>query len=255
MSKIIIANWKMKLNINESLELAKSYISEIKTKDKEIVICPSEIVLSQIKNIIKDSSIKLGAQNVFWEELGSYTGEISANILEEVGCSYTIIGHSERRHYLLENYEMIHQKLKAVLNHSTLTPVICIGETLKEKEAGKREFVIVDQLQQTLSGVQLSTDQKIIIAYEPIWAIGTGQVIKPEDAENMHEIIHAALVDLFGIDIVKKQMKIIYGGSVNESNIKNFTGLANIDGFLIGGASLEIEKFLTIIQSITNISI
>ncbi|MFA5318350.1 MAG: triose-phosphate isomerase [Patescibacteria group bacterium] len=251
--KIIIANWKMKLNISGSLELARQYIEALGNgaiNNTEVVVCPSEIVLTEVKNILKNSSIKLGAQNVFWEDAGAYTGEISAAILEEAGCDYVIIGHSERRGYLLENYEMIHQKIKAVLDHSKMIPVLCIGESLKDREQDKRDYVIIDQLQQSFGGIRLMPDQQIIVAYEPIWAIGTGQIIKPQDAENMHEIVIAALVDLFGIDEVKKQFRIIYGGSVNGKNAKHFQALDNIDGFLVGGASLKPEEFLEIIKAL-----
>lgn len=250
MSKIIIANWKMKLNIKESLELAQQYVEQFKNADKEVVICPSEIALIEVSKIIKGTPIKSSAQNVFWEEIGAYTGEIAAPVLEEAGCQYVIIGHSERRKYLLENYEMIHQKLKAVLDHSKVIPIICIGESLKEKESGKREYVIVDQLQQAFSGIQLLAQKQVIVAYEPIWAIGTGQVIQPRDAENMHEIIRAALVDLFGIDVVKKQIRIIYGGSVDSKNVKGFSGLDNVDGLLVGGASLKVDEFAKIVEGI-----
>lgn len=249
MNKIIIANWKMKLGIKKSLELVRQYASNIKSEDKQIVICPSEIVLKDVSEIIKDSAIKLGAQNVFWEEKGSYTGEVSASMLAEVGCEYVIVGHSERRQYLLENYQMIHQKIKAVLTIKNLTPIICIGETLQDKEEDKRDYVITDQLQQALGGISLLAEQQLVIAYEPIWAIGTGQVIEPADAENMHEIIHVVLVDLFGIDIVKNQIRVIYGGSVNAENVKGFSDLDNIDGFLIGGASLKIDEFINIIKN------
>ncbi len=248
--KIIIANWKMKLNMVESLELAKKYTEMIAPTGKEVVVCPSEAVLSEVDEIIKDSAVKLGAQNVFWEERGAYTGEVSAGILEEAGCEYAIVGHSERRQHLLENYEMIHQKVKAVLDHSRMIPILCIGETLEDKEADKRDYVIVDQIQQALGGLHILKERELIVAYEPIWAIGTGQIIKPEDAVNMHEIIGAALRDLFGLDIVKNQIRIIYGGSVDSKNVKEFSGLDNVDGLLVGGASLKAEEFNKIVEEI-----
>ena len=243
----------MKLDVPASLELAKKYQEKFgrgAVAEKEIVICPSSVVLAEINKIISDSTIQLGAQNVFWEEQGAYTGEVSAKMLEQVGCRYAIVGHSERRQYLLENYQVIHQKLKEVLYDSHLIPIVCIGETLKEKETGKRDYVIVDQLQQAFGGIQLLPKQQVIIAYEPVWAIGTGQVITPEDAENMHEIIHAALVDLFGIDIINQQFRIIYGGSVDAENVKGFSRLDNIDGLLVGGASLKAEEFYKIVKGI-----
>ncbi len=242
----------MKLDIGASLALAKEYKEKFGggVTNKEVVICPSSIVIAEINKILAGGSVQLGGQNVFWEEQGAYTGEVSAKMLEQAGCRYVIIGHSERRQHLLENYQMIHQKLKEVLSDSNLIPIVCIGETLKEKEAGKRDYVIVDQLQQALGGIQLLSQQQVIIAYEPVWAIGTGQVITPRDAENMHEIIHASLVDLFGIDIINQQFRIIYGGSVDSKNVSGFSRLDNIDGLLVGGASLKIEEFYKIVKKI-----
>lgn len=250
--KIIIANWKMKLDIPASLALAKEYKEKFSggADDKEVVVCPSSIVIADINKILAGGKIWLGAQNVFWEERGAYTGEVSAKMLEQAGCRYVIIGHSERRQYLLENYQMIHQKLKEVLSDSDLIPIVCIGETLKEKEAGKRDYIIIDQLQQALGGIQFLSQQQVIIAYEPVWAIGTGQVITPMDAENMHEIIRASLVDLFGIDVINKQFRIIYGGSVDGKNVAGFSRLDNIDGLLVGGASLQVEEFYKIVKGI-----
>lgn len=251
--KIVIANWKMKPDVPASLALAENYrkiFGQEKIDSKEVVACPSPIVLIEAGKILQDSIVKLGAQNVFWEEQGAYTGEVSAKMLEQAGCQYVIVGHSERRQYLLENYQMIHQKLKEVLNNSHLIPIICIGETLKEKESGKREYVIIDQLQQAFSGIDFLPGQQVIIAYEPIWAIGTGQVITPDDVENMHEIIRAAVVDLFGVDIVNQQVRIIYGGSVDSGNVAGFSQLENIDGLLVGGASLKAEEFYKIVKGI-----
>ena len=183
-SKIIIANWKMKLSLNESLKLAKKVKEKFKNfKDKEVVICPSFIVVDEVAKIFKDTNIKVGAQDVFWEESGSFTGEISPTMLIEAGCKYTIIGHSERRKYLLLNYEMIHKTVKEVLNVENLIPIVCIGEESKDRRTDKRDFVLVDQLQQALGGVSIMKNQQIIIAYEPIWAIGSGVAIEPSEAE------------------------------------------------------------------------
>lgn len=243
----------MKLNVKQSLELAKKYKSKITksvAKEKEVVACASSIVLPEVYKIIKSSPVKLGAQNVFWEETGTYTGEVSPGMLEEVGCSYVIVGHSERRQYVLENYHMIHQKVKAVLTHDNLIPIVCIGESLKQRESGKRDYVIVEQLQQAFGGINLLPKQQVIVAYEPIWAIGTGQAIKPADADLMHEIIKVALIDIFGVDKVNKQIRIIYGGSVEGKNVKGFSKLANIDGLLVGGASLDAGEFVRIVKGI-----
>jgi len=195
--------------------------------------------------------LKLGAQNVFWEDRGAYTGEISADMLVEAGCQYVIIGHSERRNYLLENYEMIHKKVRAVIETEKLTPIVCIGETIEEKESNKRDFVLVEQLQQALSGIDVFGDQQIIVAYEPIWAIGTGTAIEPAEAEYAHKIIRLALNDMFGMQVVSKNFKIIYGGSINAKNVKKFANLEDMDGLLIGGISLKAEEFFKVVKEIT----
>lgn len=248
--KIVIANWKMRLGLAESIALARQYAAQVRCGSIEVVACASGLVLTSVWGILRDGGIMLGAQNVFWEEKGEYTGEVAPRTLVEAGCGYVIIGHSERRLHLLENYEMVHQKLKAVLEHSRLVPIVCVGETFKEKEAGKTDYVIVGQLQQSLGGIVLSANQNIIIAYEPIWAIGTGTAIQPDDVNNMHEIIGAALVDIVGLDAAKKQARIIYGGSVNSGNVADFTGIDNVDGFLVGTASVDAAEFAVIVASL-----
>ena len=240
--KIIIANWKMKLGLKETLELAKDIKEEFKDfKDGEIAVCPNFISLIEVKKIF-GSLIKLGGQNVFWEGKGAYTGEISPSLLVEAGCEYVIIGHSERRKFLMVNYEMIHRTIKAVLRVDDLTPIVCIGENWDERKTDRRDFVLFDQLQQALSGIDVGIDQKIIVAYEPIWAIGSGTAIEPKEAEYAHKIIRLTLNDMFGMSVVKKNFKIIYGGSINSKNVKDFTGLENLDGLLVGGASLDGEE-------------
>jgi len=248
--KIVIANWKMRLGLAESVALARQYAAEVKTGAVEVVACASEVALTAVGEVLKGSAIKLGAQNVFWEEKGEYTGEVAPQTLLEAGCAYVIIGHSERRQHLLENYQMVHQKLKAVLDHTTLVPIVCVGETLREKEAAKTDYVIADQLQQAFGGIVLVANQQIVVAYEPIWAIGTGNAIKPDDVNTMHEIIGASLVDLLGVDAAKKQARVIYGGSVSSNNVDSFRAIDNVDGFLVGGASMNAEEFAKIISSL-----
>ncbi|MDD5032088.1 MAG: triose-phosphate isomerase [Patescibacteria group bacterium] len=250
-NKIIIGNWKMKLTLAESLEKAKKFKEKFKDFNKsEVVICPSFIVLDEVAKIFKKTGLKLGAQDVFFEEGGAYTGEISPKMLVEAGCQYVIIGHSERRRFLLENYAMIHQKVKEVLNVSGLTPVVCIGEESEERKTDKRDFVLVDQLQQALGGINILENQQIVVAYEPVWAIGSGLVIEPAEAEYAHKIIGLALNDMFGLGVVSKNFRIIYGGSVNSKNVKSFANLENIDGLLVGGASLDPEEFYKIAKGI-----
>ena len=248
--KIIIANWKMKLNLSTTRELAK----KIKAKFQdftggEIALCPNFISLLQVKDILKGSDIKLGAQDVFWEGEGAYTGEISPGMLAEAGCKYVIIGHSERRKFLMVNYEMIHRSIKAVLNSGDLTPIVCIGENWDERKTDRRDFVLYDQLQQALSGLDIVGEQQIIIAYEPIWAIGSGTAIEPSEAEYAHKIIKLTLNDMFGMKIVNRNFKIIYGGSINSGNVAGFIGLDNIDGMLVGGASLDADEFYNVVNA------
>jgi len=251
MDKIIIANWKMKLTLAETLNLAKEMkIKFAKFSKGTVVVCPNFISLAEIKKVLKTSPIKLGAQNVFWEEKGAYTGEVSPGQLVEAGCNYVIIGHSERRKYLLENYAMIHQKLKNVLNVEGLIPIVCIGEEAEERKTDRRDFVLVDQLQQALGGIDIVGDQQVIVAYEPIWAIGSGVAIEPEEAEYAHKIIRLTLKDIFGMQIAKNNFRIIYGGSIDSKNVKGFANVENLDGLLVGGASLDANEFYQVAKVI-----
>lgn len=250
-NKIIVANWKMKLNLAESLELAKKIKGKFKNfKKGEVVLCPSFIVLDETNKMLKNTAIKTGAQNVFWEEVGAYTGEISPKMLSEAGCKYVILGHSERRKYLSESYEMIHKKIKAVLNEGNLTPIVCIGENWEERKTDRRDFILVEQLQLALGGLKIIGDQPIIVAYEPIWAIGSGSAIEPQEAEYAHKIIRLALNDMFGMNKIESNFRIIYGGSISSKNVNNFVGLENIDGLLVGGASLDANEFYKIANKI-----
>ena len=208
------------------------------------------LALNQAAKILKGSQIKLGAQNVFWEEKGAYTGETSVSSLVEAGCQYVILGHSERRAYLLENYEMIHKKVVATLGTEKLIPIICIGESWKERKTDRRDFVLVEQLWQALSSIDVVGDQRIIIAYEPIWAIGTGTAVEPSEAEYAHKIIKLALNDMFGMQVVSKNFKVIYGGSISSKNVKGFVNLENMDGLLVGGASLKTDEFFKVVKTI-----
>jgi triosephosphate isomerase len=251
--KIIIGNWKMKKGLAESVVLAKELaekFKDFKVAGKEVAVCPTLIALTEVGKAIKKSSLKLGAQNVFWEDRGSYTGEISPQMLIEAGCRYVIIGHSERRKYLLENYSMIHQKVREVLNTEKLIPVVCIGEENEDRKTDRRDFVLLNQLQQALGGIDISENQKIVVAYEPVWAIGSGTAIEPSEAMYAHKIIRLALDDMFGMQVVEKSIRIIYGGSVTSKNVKSFSNLDNMDGLLVGGASLDAGEFYKICKGI-----
>ncbi len=251
-NKIIIANWKMKLTLAESLKLTKAFIKKFKNLKKgEIVICPSFIILDEISQLVKKTNIiKVGAQNVFWKESGAYTGEISPTMLIEAGCEYVIIGHSERRKYLLENYGMIHKETKAALDAGKLTPIVCIGENWEERKTDRRDFVLADQLQLALGGINIIGNQQIIVAYEPIWAIGTGTAMEPAEAEYSHKIIKLTLNNMFGMRVVNNNFRIVYGGSINSQNVKGFAKIDYLDGLLVGGASLNTNEFYKVAKAI-----
>ena len=249
--KIIIGNWKMKLSLFETTALAK------RIKDKfqdisgvEVVLGPNFLSLVSVAEILKDSDINICSQDVFWEMQGAYTGEISPMMLKEAGCEYAMIGHSERRKFLMENYEMIHRKIKVVLETEGLIPVVCIGENWEERKTDRRDFVLFDQLQQALGGLKIGENQKIIVAYEPIWAIGSGTSIEPAEAEYAHKVIKLTLNDMFGQSMVERNFKVIYGGSINSKNVVGFLGLDNIDGVLVGGASLDEGEFYDVVKAI-----
>lgn len=249
--KIVIANWKMKLSLDETTTLTKK-MKKVFTNFKygTIVVCPNFVSLLEVKKILSKSAIKLGAQDVFWEESGAYTGEISPLVLKQAGCNYVIVGHSERREYLMENYEIIHKKVKAILDMGELIPIICVGESWDERKTDRRDFVLVDQVQQSLGGIKIVGSEQIIIAYEPIWAIGSGIAIEPAEAEYAHKIIKLTLNEMFGMQVVNNNFRIIYGGSIGSKNVKSFVNLENLDGLLVGGASLDAEEFYRVAKVI-----
>ncbi len=245
---IIIANWKMKLGVSESIELAKK-ISKEKFLKAEVVLCPSFTSLSETGKILNNNEIKLGAQDCFWESDGAYTGEVSAKQLKELGCEFVILGHSERRQYLNETDEMIHQKVKMALS-ARLIPIICVGETFLQRQEGAKDYILIQQTTKALEGIDLNLDQKIIIAYEPVWVIGSGQAIKPSEAEDTHQVIRQSLFDIFPSLMVENNFRIIYGGSVDSGNVRKFVELENTSGVLVGGASLKAEGFISLVKNI-----
>jgi triosephosphate isomerase len=250
-NKIVIANWKMQLSLAETLNIAEEVRNKFTGFDKgEVAVCPNFISLATVAKIFKGGPVKLGAQDAFWEEKGAYTGEISPAMLKEAGASFVIIGHSERRKYLLENYEMIYHKTKAVLNVDGLVPVVCIGENWDERKTDRRDFVLSDQLQKALGGLNIMENQKIIVAYEPIWAIGTGSAIEPSEAEYAHKIIKLSLNQMFGMEMVKNNFRVIYGGSISSKIVKKFADIEGVDGLLVGGASLDAGEFYKIAKEI-----
>ncbi|MBL7021823.1 triose-phosphate isomerase [Patescibacteria group bacterium] len=247
----IIANWKMNLMPKEAILQAKNIAKEYKSlkgkKDLELVICPSFTEIAAIAKILQPTGVFLGSQDVFWEEKGSYTSSISANTLKEYGCKYVIIGHSERRKLLNESNESINLKIKAALK-AGLIPILCIGETFTERQAGQKESVLFDQVLNGLKDIWLKKGDSLLIAYEPVWVIGSGQAVDPDEAEITQAAIKRSLLEFMPAGVVADNIFVLYGGSVNGMNVKSFLSKPSIDGVLVGGASIDIEKFKPIIN-------
>lgn len=247
---LVVANWKMNLKAKDRKKLVSEVIRGLRSvKDVEVVLCPSFISLQEVGAMIRKTKLKLGAQDVFWEEKGAYTGEVSPLMLEETNCEYVIIGHSERRKYLNETDEMVHRKLGTALEEG-LTPILCVGETFEERQEGSKDYVIIRQLSGALEGIEMAKDQQLVVAYEPVWVIGSGQAVNPEEAGMVKDLIRQTLLDLFPLDIVENNIRIIYGGSVDHTNVRPFLEEARLRGVLVGGASLEASEFINIVKSI-----
>lgn len=239
-NKIIIANWKMKLNVAESVALAEDIRDSAEhIKEKDIVLCPSFLAIHDVAKVLEKSKLILGAQDTFYEEEGAYTGEVSADNLKALGCTYVIVGHSERR-ALGETDEVVNKKVKASLM-AGLIPIICVGEKLSERQANETEQVLARQVSTALQGIK---DQSVIIAYEPVWSIstsGSGQVITSQQANEQIEVIRQ------NIPTEIKNFKIIYGGSVTSDNVAEF--ISDFSGALVGGASLQAKTFINLINN------
>ncbi|MBN3038449.1 MAG: triose-phosphate isomerase [Candidatus Omnitrophica bacterium] len=244
---IIAGNWKLNKNIKETVELLEALKKELADiKDVDIAVCPVFTSLVDAAKAIEGSNIKLGAQNVYWEDSGAYTGEIAPAMLKEIGCTYVIIGHSERRTYFGESNETVNKKIKAALVHGLL-PIMCIGERLEEREQGKTFAVLEDHLQGGLEGISADDMLKIIIAYEPVWAIGTGKTATPQQAQEAHKYIRDFLKKKYNEDIAAA-VRIQYGGSVKPANISELMAQEDLDGALVGGASLKVDSFSQIVK-------
>ena len=243
---IIAGNWKM----NKTQKEAKALLEELKplVADAacEVVVCVPFTNLATVKKLVRGSNIKLGAQNVHWAESGAYTGEISADMLKELKVEYVIIGHSERRQYFGETNETVNQRVKAALSRK-LKPIVCVGETLEEREAGRTEDVLFAQITEGLKGFKSRDFDKIVIAYEPVWAIGTGRTATAEDANATIGYIRRTVAKKFSPAIAEK-VRIQYGGSMNPKNASELMAMEEIDGGLIGGASLKAEDFAKVVK-------
>ncbi len=245
---VIAGNWKMNKTIKEAIELVNSLKRElIDIQEVELIVCPVYTALSDVSDLLIDSNISLGAQNVYWESSGAFTGEISTAMLKDAGCKYVIIGHSERRKYFNETDETVNKRIKAAQSVG-LTPIFCVGETLEEREADKTIDVVKKQLAGGLEGLEKDALLNLIIAYEPVWAIGTGKTATPEQAQEVHSFIRSWLVENCSEEI-GESLRILYGGSVKPANIKELMRQGDIDGALVGGASLDSSSFVEIVKN------
>lgn len=248
-SFLIAGNWKMNMGPEETADFFTHLDDAVQKKlsDVTAAVCPPFISLSSAFDARKaGSAVLVGAQNVHFEENGAYTGEISTSMLKEMGCSLVILGHSERREYFNEDDDIVNKKVKKVLSVN-MTPIVCVGEVLEERREARHFDVVKKQVHGSLAGLVTAEAEELVIAYEPVWAIGTGETATPEQAQEMHAFIRKELAALFGDDVAEK-IRILYGGSMKPSNAGELLAQPDVDGGLIGGASLEPDSFGTLVQ-------
>jgi len=245
---IIAGNWKMNKTVAEARKLALDIKNGAlnQTDDVEVLICPPFGSLYAVNEILKGSAVKLGAQNCYWETKGAFTGEMSPAMIKELGCDYTIVGHSERRSYFGETDEWVSRKARALLD-ARLSPIICVGEVLEDRESGRTNDVVRGQLLGALDVLSSEDMLQAVLAYEPVWAIGTGKTASPEQAQEVHAFMRNILIDLHGLEVALR-VRIQYGGSVKPENVTALMGQPDIDGALVGGASLEAASFLKLVS-------
>jgi triosephosphate isomerase len=243
---LIAGNWKMNTRHASASALAKSVVNAVGEEPAvDVALCPPSVYLSNVADAVAGTPVGLGAQNLYAADDGAFTGEVNAGMLTDVGCRYVILGHSERRALMGETDEQVNQKLNAAMA-GNLIPIVCVGETLEDREAGRTEQVVETQIRGSLKGLDDVRAAGIAVAYEPVWAIGTGRTATPEQAEEVHAFIRQLLGQLFSEDAAA-QIRIQYGGSVKPGNAKELLGQPNIDGALVGGASLKVDDFVGII--------
>jgi triosephosphate isomerase len=244
---LIAGNWKMYLTRAEAVELASAVADAGKGRtDREVMIAPAYLSLAAVKEAVADSPVRVAAQNVAWEKQGAFTGEISPPMLQDVGVDMVILGHSERRHVFGEDNAMVNRRLVGALQFG-LTPILCVGETLEEREQGNTFKTVEEQLSQGLKDVQADQMEQVVVAYEPVWAIGTGKTASKEQAQEVHAFIRSALADLYKKTLADS-VRILYGGSVKPENIDSLMAQPDVDGALVGGAALQAESFARIIN-------
>ena len=249
--RMIAGNWKMNKTYSEGVVLAQGLADELKdgTGDVDVVVCPPAVDLKGVSEVIEQSSASfaLGAQNVYWEESGAYTGETAPSMLEAVGATYCVIGHSERRDYFGETDEDVNKKAKALMAHG-IVPISCCGESLEVREAGKHVEFVVDQIKKDTEGLEITDPSKYVVAYEPIWAIGTGKTATADDAQEVCGAIRKTLAEVFGEETAAG-IRVLYGGSAKPENIAGFLEKEDVDGALVGGASLKADSFAAMVKS------
>lgn len=256
MKKMLIANWKMQLSVEESIALASeimghaSMTQALTHEPANVVICPSHTALAGVAQALAGSHIALGSQDVFWQEKGAYTGEVSPAVLKELGCAYCIVGHSERRQNMGETNEMVNKKISALIADG-IVPVLCVGETKDERDAGKKFAVVQEQLIKGLRG-QTELRAPLCVAYEPRWVIGTGSPIAPSDAEEMHTYIWQTLGEIFSLPARDQYARVLYGGAVNADNLAGFLAMSHVGGALVGSASLHADEFVRMIDIVAH---
>lgn len=243
----ITGNWKMFKTKKEALEFAEEFKKLYRNTDIKTAICAPFTQLDTLKEAFAGTNIGVGAQNVYFEDEGAYTGEISVEMLKEIGVEYCIVGHSERRQYFSETDETVNKKVKKLFSESEIIPILCVGENLEQREAGKEAEIVSKQIKADLLGLSGTDVSKLVIAYEPVWAIGTGKTASPAQAEEMCELIRKNIEELYDEDICDR-VTIQYGGSVKPENATEIMNMDEIDGALVGGASLVPEKFMGIIN-------
>ena len=244
--KVIAGNWKMNMLPNETLSFIEGLAPRVKNSEAEVILCVPYTDLFYALLAAQETNIKIGAQNMHWEDSGAYTGEVSAKMLKSIGVEYVILGHSERRQYFAETDETVNKKVKKALEEG-LKPIVCVGETLEQREAGKTDEVIGKQIEIGLGGLKETDFATLIIAYEPIWAIGTGKTATSEQANETIRAIRKKIVEMYGNEVASNVI-IQYGGSVKSANAKELFTTSDIDGGLVGGASLKVEEFEKIIN-------
>jgi triosephosphate isomerase len=244
----VAGNWKMNKTRWDARDLAREIVEGVRgIDDVDVAIAPTAVCLSEVSNVVHGTSVRLSAQNMHWAESGAYTGEISPLMLQDVGCSLVILGHSERRAYFSETDELVNQKVKSALAHD-LDVIVCVGESLDEREGGKTQQKVDFQIRAALSDVRRDDIPRITIAYEPIWAIGTGRTASPQQAQEVHAQIRSLVAALYDRDTADA-VRIQYGGSVKPHNIADLIAQPDIDGALVGGASLKADSFVAIIEA------